>query len=355
MFCSIAMVALLGGCGAGDKGVGSDALAAVGAQQAEAGSGAESGIRSFRDWRTACDNGGDCFAFTGGSSGAFVRILMSAGPEADPQVVIGVSGREDAEQFEISIDAGTHRLEATPRSGWAGIAEARGDQARDLITAMSTGRDMTLTVDGESGPLSLAGASAALLWIDERQGRLDTVTALLRRGDRPASAVPTSAPLPAIRPRPASISQFSEDRHPPLPDSVAARSEITACREGWGDPGSFEDDVRYAELGPSTRLWAVPCFRAAYNTGHILFLTDHLGETVRPVTLPGFDPTDDVLLNVEIGRTVTHSVRNRGLGDCGLFQQWRWGQRGFELALEKRMDDCWGMPPEMWPTLWRTQ
>ena len=36
----------------------------------------------------------------------------------------------------------------------------------------------------------MSGAVVSLLWIDEQQKRLGTVTALIRKGDKPASAVP---------------------------------------------------------------------------------------------------------------------------------------------------------------------
>ena len=38
--------------------------------------------------------------------------------------------------------------------------------------------------------ISMSGAVASLLWLDEQQKRLGTVTALIRKGDKPASAVP---------------------------------------------------------------------------------------------------------------------------------------------------------------------
>ncbi|WP_183255159.1 DUF1176 domain-containing protein [Brevundimonas basaltis] len=358
MICSITIAALLAVCGGGSGAAGGVADATSPAPQTRPPPvNATPEVRTFRDWRVACDNSGDCIALTGGDIGAaaFVRLRMPAGPDAEPEVVAGAWGLETAERFELSIDGAAHRLTMTPLSEWAGIAGTRGTPARALITAMGAGRDLVLSIDDSSGSLSLAGVSAALLWIDERQGRLGTVTALLRRGDHPATNVPPPAMLPEIDARPASISQFTRDNPPPLPDSVASRPEIKTCREDWGYAGADEDGLLYAELGPETRLWGLRCFLAAYNTGHVLFLTDHLGGGVRPLTLAGLDETIEVFTNVLPGYTLTNTVRARGLGDCGVIQQWRWARRGFELALEKRMDECWGLPPELWPTLWRTR
>jgi len=313
--------------------------------------------RSFRDWQAVCDNGGDCFAFTGGDIGAFafVRIHMPAGPDAEPGVAVGAWGWGEALQFSLVVDGVPRPLDRAPASEWAGVGELRGAPAREMITAMAAGRSMDLSIDGQGDDLSLSGVSAALLWIDERQGRLRTTTALLRQGPRPASEVPPAPELPEIQIRPATISQFGGDHPPPLPDSVAARPEIAACRDGWEEPDADSYEPLHAELAPTTQLWGAQCFTAAYNTGHILFLTDHLGGQVRQLILPGADEPVAEFVNVEIGNTITQTVRARGLGDCGLVQQWRWARTGFELALEQRMDACVGMPPELWPTVWRTR
>lgn len=312
--------------------------------------------RSFRDWRVVCDNGGDCVAYGGATGGptAFVRVSMHAGPDAEPDVMIGAWGQDSDTRPELVIDGATRRLAAGPESEWAGVAQARGAEARELLAAMAAGDDMKLSIAGETAAVSVTGVSAALLWIDERQGRLNTVTALIRRGNRPASMVPEPPELPRIRAIPASISQFTQRDHPAAPAEVLAHPSVADCREDWGEPVSG-DGILYAEVGPSTRVWGVQCYMAAYNAGHVLFLTDHLGRAVRPLVLSGVDEEVEIFTNVDIGWSITNNVRGRGLGDCGVIQTWTYASRGFELASEHRMDECWGMPPELWPALWRTR
>lgn len=311
--------------------------------------------RSFRDWRAVCDNGADCFAYgrAGPEMTGFIRIHMPAGPDAEPVLSVGAWGADAAGAFDLSIDGQTRRIAIPRDEAGSGVAELRGPAARDLIRAMAAGRTMRLSVGPESGDVSLSGVSAALFWIDERQGRLDTVTALLRQGSKPAIVVPPPPELPRIRTRPASISRYTQTDHPPVPANILQQPSVAECREDWGEP-SGDGGVLYAEVDPTTRIWGIQCFMAAYNAGHVLFLTDHLGRNVRPLVLSGVDEVVEVFTNVDVGRTITNNVRGRGLGDCGVIQTWSWALRGFELTSERRMDECWGMPPDLWPTLWRT-
>ena len=312
--------------------------------------------RAFRDWRAVCDNGGDCFAFgrAGPEVTGFVRIHMPAGPAGEPVVSVGAWGADGADAFQLSIDGQTRRIVIPPEEQGSDVGEIQGPAARDLIRALAGGRTMQLTAGTESGNVSLSGVSAALLWIDERQGRLDTVTALLRGGARPASEVPAAPELPVIRARPAVISSQGPGDRPTLPESIARRPEIAACRDGWGDLPEG-GDVLFHDLGPDREVWGVQCYLAAYNTGHILFLSGRDGANPRPLILDGVDEPVEIFTNVDVGWSIANNVRGRGLGDCGLIQEWRWAVRGFELTSERRMEECWGMPPDLWPTLWRTR
>ncbi|WP_163335291.1 DUF1176 domain-containing protein, partial [Enterobacter hormaechei] len=67
------------------------------------------------------------------------------------------------------------------------------------LEAMGQGRALRF---GKQSPaadapaVSLAGLAAALRFIDEAQGRQDTVTALLVKGTKSASAVPAAPAMP---------------------------------------------------------------------------------------------------------------------------------------------------------------
>ncbi len=53
-------------------------------------------------------------------------------------------------------------------------------------------------LDTPEHQISMSGAVAALLWIDDQQKRVDTVTAMIKRGEKPASAIPAQPKAPVI-------------------------------------------------------------------------------------------------------------------------------------------------------------
>ena len=100
--------------------------------------------------------------------------------------------------------------------------------ARAAIDAMAQGKVMTIR-GASTQDVSLHGAAAALLWIDEKQGRLDTPTALIRRGSRPAALVPIAPPLPTVTPAPAVDQVGFGDQNQKVPAALRARTEVE-CR-----------------------------------------------------------------------------------------------------------------------------
>ena len=140
--------------------------------------GMPSETKTFRDWFAVCDNGNDCMAFGPAAENGtgWVRVHMPPGPDARPDVMAGF-WPDDGEFGKAPV-----RIMIDGRS-FATAPFQDGDQDAVLsdpaaaVTALAAGRSMTLGLGSETQAMNLNGASAALLWIDERQGRLDTVTA----------------------------------------------------------------------------------------------------------------------------------------------------------------------------------
>lgn len=339
------------------------------ASQARQVVGAE--IREFRDWRAVCDNGNACVAWTGSPAGGWIRIAMDAGPEARPTVSVGSWGLgeagDDPQAVRLRADGRILAVHGGPED--AANAAAGTARAREVIAGVAAARNLALTSGPESVELPSAGASAALLWIDERQGRLETTTALLRRGDRPARAVPAAPALPAVRRAPPvpqgdlAHANAPMGEEPPagvrLPAAIEALAEVKACREESNE--YLDKAVLAGRLDRSTVLWGVPCGSGAYNATYVLYLARPDGTGVRAAELPRREPRsaeegDLWLVNPEYdpeAQTLTVFPRGRGLGDCGTIQTWTWTAQGFALTGERFMGDCWGMTPDLWPTTWR--
>ncbi len=337
-------------------------------ETATAVAGLRSEVRTFRDWKAVCDNGNACFAFGPASEGVgWVRVAIDAGPDARPGVMAGywTGDQDQSRPATLVIDRVRFTTQPVPDAD-APHGRVRDEDVLRVITAMAQGRAMSLSTStrqaaeaAEDVSISLSGASAALLWIDERQGRLNSTTALIRRGDRPAASVPAPPPLPVVTPAPAISQAGFGDSGQSLPVALEALPAVKACRAETRDSDWASGAVMSARLDASTELWAVPCFLGAYNIGHEWFVTGPGGADPRPAVLTSADgeasgSTINGGYSAET-RALAAFAKGRGLGDCGRASTWTWTGRAFVLAAESEMQDCRGVPADLWPTTWRSR
>jgi len=315
---------------------------------------ARSETRRFRDWIVTCDNGNDCVAFSQAGVGqGWVRIAMAAGPDARPDLSGGLlsDGGTPTPGLMMTVDGTRYALSGPGRA-------ALPRDSRVALNAMATGANASLATRSQSQSLSLSGVSAALLWIDERQGRLDTSTALMRRGDAPASLVPAPPALPQVRPAPAVDQAGFGGASPTLPATIEALPQVQACRADTDFSPEFQRAVQAARLNATTELWGVPCFSGAYNVGYRYVISGPGGQSPRVIALPTTAEPADTPINPEYDpatRTLTAFAKGRGIGDCGFANTWTWTGRDFVLTSETRMEDCWSVPADLWPTTWRSR
>ncbi len=114
------------------------------------------------------------------------------------------------------------------------------------------------------------------------------------------------------------------------------------------------EGINVSELDRKLKLVEVPCWRAAYQEGSILFVLDpaapakaklirlrhwdgkKLGSTFA-LTMPAFTADTKALSSFHKGR---------GLGDCGSIHEWVWERSDFKLTGVWIKDDCDGEPFE---------
>ncbi len=312
--------------------------------------------RAFRDWIAVCDNGNACFGYGPASGGVgWIRVAIGPGPDARPEVAAGYwpEGVEAGRSFALTIDGTDYPMTLADNEPVA--AELPDDRALEAARALANGGSARI---GDDHELSLTGAAAALLWIDERQGRVNTVTALRRPGSRPASAVPPAPPLPVLTPAPAISQAGFGDQNQLLPAALEAVPAVAECRAETADHWVGKE-VMSARLDASTELWAVPCFAGAYNMGHDWYITGPNGRDPRAARLASASGEASAgTLNGGYApetRTITAFAKGRGVGDCGTASTWTWTGRDFVLTNERAMSECWGTPPDYWPTTWRTR
>jgi hypothetical protein len=119
----------------------------------------------------------------------------------------------------------------------------------EVIAAMASGHVLEVSMDAVTARLSLRGSAAAFRYIDEKQGRAGTSTALVARGSRSPSTIRTPPPVPQIRALP--VTDIVAE--PLTPDEQARARVAAACRDV---------DGRYASVSALSvvhSLVLVPC------------------------------------------------------------------------------------------------
>jgi hypothetical protein len=317
--------------------------------------------RKFRDWLAVCDNGNDCVAFgpaLDGGAGGWVRVAMEAGPEARPRITVGLFDRvADPGALGLNIDGRRFVLTDLPVNGPQDSLGMIQNADPRIIAALTQARRLDLDLNqADAVALSPRGAAAALLWIDERQGRLDSTTALVRRGTKPASTVPAAPALPRLTPAAAAVQ--TNLPQPVLPAAFEARADVKQCRSDTAFSPTFQTNITVDRLSPDQELWGVPCFSGAYNFGLRYFVTGPNGVDPQALRFPtSREPADEVVTGeYDPGsRSLSGFNKGRGIGDCGIASVWVWTGRDFALQAESEMRECWGVPSDQWPTTWRSR
>jgi hypothetical protein len=317
------------------------------------------GTKSVKDWTAVCSNLGACVAFGFSAEGtdavSFIKIDREAGGAAPPHVTLAydTGDEQPAQTWTVSIDgrplAGLGPVRASGGEGGA-RASVAGAPAGALIAAMRNGRSLELNQGGKVlSAISLAGSAAILLWVDDQQGRLDSVTALTRRGPKPGSAVPPPVAPPLVPVAPPVVQGGLPQRAPRRLIAGVADCDLG----GISDP----DDI-VARLAPGVALWGPQCQMAAYNEVSIFYIGDEEAQHLRRIVLPeapgSGQASDDELINAAFDpktQTLSSFSKGRGLGDCGSSTDWVWDGRAFELLSERVMPECRGVTADDWPPL----
>ena len=150
-------------------------------------------IKTFKDWAVGCDNGGVCKAVSlvPDQSNAFDNwqgpiTLVRTSDKSDILKVRVLVEAIDIDRYSMKVDG--KLIDTGPVVKGDYPIEIVGEDAKKVADAIARGRD--LQVLGPSGEnltqISLSGSSAALRYIDARQNRARTSTALIAKGRKQA-------------------------------------------------------------------------------------------------------------------------------------------------------------------------
>lgn len=321
-------------------------------------------MKIFRDWIAGCDNTKVCSALSLPSEAdedvAFLRLDRPAGPNGAPTLALKLRRQKLKPRFDIELaldgapfPAAGRRLQGGSIDGETAEIAIAPAEAEALIAAARKATTLTAKIEQRSFKLSLAGSVAAMLWIDERQGRLNTPSALIRKGT--AGIVPPAPALPVIATRPAVGKPLPKEQAVALVKAMRAelnRREPDSCEElSDGSDGAFP-------LDDTTRLVVVACSRGAYNVSSQFWLVP--GRDVaraKPAEFEGNKPGNE-LVNADFdpksGRVMFYA-KGRGIGDCGASGSYGWNGTRFAVLQLSGMDTCRLIPGDDWITLFRSE
>lgn len=322
--------------------------------------------KGFRDWMAGCDNLKSCAALSIPSDGidtiAYLRLERPAGPEGAARLVLRLRGewQKPPLSLELKLDGA-----AFPAGGKPMPVSADGDVATvtfqpaeiaAFIEAARKAAKLSVAAPGLSAEVSLSGAVAALLWADEQQGRLNTPTALIRKGS--AGIAPAAPALPVVTARPSSGS-LSEKEAKAL--AAALRKQIAQR-----DPDQCEDGEMTTRHDTAWRLdgkrslVSLTCSLGAYNASNAFWIVENGAvASARPVEFPWTDDSEkNTLVNGEFdpktGR-IDYFAKGRGIGDCGATGGYAWTGTSFALTGFSMMGECRGIGSDDWITLFRSE
>lgn len=316
-------------------------------------------LKSFGDWAVGCDNVRSCTAVSlmemeSGENQLTVSIARGGGRN-DP-AKLSIANIENRKPGELSLVVdGTLVL---------GTAVIKGDEdpfvidlTVDGISHLKAGRAVELRdASGASlGGASLRGVVAALLYMDDRQGRAKTETALIARGPTASSAMPNPPAVPIVPnrmwPKGGTFTLTTRD--------IATLQVRTGCD---AEDGQIAAREAY-RLDSRTWLALVPCGSGAYNFTTVPVLVNR-GSVSRRMKIaefdfnPGFTEAGGppLLVNAnwdaETGQLSSYA-KGRGLGDCGNAETYVWDGRKFRLLSKIAMEECRGVIE--WIPVWQAK
>ncbi|WP_417686410.1 DUF1176 domain-containing protein [Roseibium sp.] len=321
-------------------------------------------------WSVGCGNSGLCYAssFTReqstwldmrivrdwhATSGPLLRLTANAPLNNERKITIDVDGTP-IDSLPVAQLREIQGSVATPPGfrpvGGEGFWLPTGPLTDEIVQAMVVGSVMTVTLpigtDDVRVRVLLDGMRLALDWLDDRQQRSGTVSAIVNTGTEPAVDAPHAQPI------------LNPETLPPALKSAWDANRF--CSDI--DPAIFAGlDAVAAPLADKSTLYLLPCGApSAYNTPYVVILSLD-GDKTRQVHLARMSEhgpvATDLVYNARWNPGTLELIglfKGSGVGDCGRWSRWAWTGTGFALREQATRQTCDGkdVPISDWTTIW---
>ena len=330
-------------------------------------------IHNFHDWVVTCDNGLRCQAVslvpeeTRSAEQSetqeedfpwerYAILRLERGPEANAPLDIAIL---DFEGIPARLVQYGRPLEGI---GFAAVRDGEWRvQAADLPEFIQRLYSEKMNVQDAGGrtiaELAVHGSHGALLYMEERQGRLHTGTSYMRPGNRPASVIPPAPALPVV-----TVAPRTRERPLAIPaERIAAVRRSNGCLVS--EIGGPEEAPAFA-LGNGRTLILLSCGAGAYNYNSVPLIAWRDGRDIRieegRLDVPPQEGVNETpryyLTNAEWDperRMIHEYAKGRGLGDCGVRSSYAWTGEMFRLVEQEEMSECRGT--YFYLTTWRAE
>lgn len=309
------------------------------------------GYREFGKWSIACDNSLACSAFgisDKDKGGERWGLRIDRAPGYDGKIRIRFNGKDISDEEHILIDGKMAMIESPASMGAASLPQ---EPLLGVINRLLNAATMTMPGEEKDGEIiSLTGLKAALLYMDEQQGRIGARNAFVSKGEKKSAMPPRAYPIVKAVKVPESGST-GVPIAPKIGKAVMAHYRATTNRKICDlglEPASQETPTAYP-LDKALLLMEVYCWRAAYQAGSVFYLFDRSSGTLRDAP---FEMLDSKTGALTIGKNESVSGadagdgaisglhKGRGVGGCGEAVSWRWDGKAFRLTSQTFKSLC---------------
>lgn len=310
-------------------------------------------VYEFQNWAVACDNTRHCTA--NGTQGgdidhpAALQLDRDGGPGTRLTARLQVLDPSDGRIAPLTLSVGS--------LSWKRLAENQdfdAAQTTKLLAAMRDADAISLTDGRLEWSISLAGLKAALLKMDDLQGRVGTPGALIKKGGKPEASVPPAKPAPLLTPQTPPPYRDS-DQALLQPILLALSKTNPAC---WNDtPDAENPEANLSRLSAHQLLAMRECGHGAYQSSYAAWIVeDKPPYRAEPAGLSDEDGQEAPLMNPSFEHGVLSGYgKLRGIGDCGDSYSWAWTGREFKLMSAEKAPQCSGIPGGAPLSVWTTR
>jgi hypothetical protein len=315
--------------------------------------GGATGISFYHnDWELACDNTRTCRAagYQGDEDELAVSVLLTrlAGPgqAVKGQLMIGNYDNDELLKrlpktivLAMKIDGKSHGNVTVKQDSLVG--DLSKEQVSALLASLARSSEIEWVAGSTTWRLSDKGAAAVLLKMDDYQGRVGTIGALIKKGQRGEDAVAPAAPLPVV----VAVKVVDPASGPKALSGSEAKALRDALRATIKEEDCFDlpegapekSQIATTPLSNNKLLATTLCWRAAYNEGYGYWVINST-QPYNPilVTTSGSDYS---------GGSISSAQKGRGLGDCWSSERWTWDGTQFVHTESSTTGMCKSMAP----------